>query len=261
MPFQAAKALASTFCWEIRYALTPLFGPDFIAQCTRPDDPIFKRYEISPSVVQACAATRLSGTKVGKHGNGNGNNASRRTSSTVVHSKQRKRMPTLSSSSLSSSSLSQVLEPPRKKEVEVAAPRSLRTRRASASVHTPSFSDSNVDADITPSTSSQEAVTPPSTSPPSSSSASWRAVNNRLLEVRHHETSPVLSADSGMSTKRPWSDVDDGGSSGSSGVVGETMKDVRVFKKRKAGMFEADEARAAYMLLQLSVADRASVRR
>ncbi|KAE8132764.1 hypothetical protein BDV38DRAFT_296670 [Aspergillus pseudotamarii] len=36
MPFAAAKAVAATFCWNIRYALTPLFGLDFPSLCVPP---------------------------------------------------------------------------------------------------------------------------------------------------------------------------------------------------------------------------------
>ena len=36
MPFEAAKAVAATFCYRIRYALAPLFGPDFVNICLRP---------------------------------------------------------------------------------------------------------------------------------------------------------------------------------------------------------------------------------
>ncbi|KAE8367471.1 hypothetical protein BDV27DRAFT_154905 [Aspergillus caelatus] len=36
MPFEAAKAVAATFCWNIRHALTPLFGVDFPYLCVPP---------------------------------------------------------------------------------------------------------------------------------------------------------------------------------------------------------------------------------
>ncbi|KAE8341875.1 hypothetical protein BDV24DRAFT_150959 [Aspergillus arachidicola] len=36
MPFEAAKAVAATFCWNIRHALTPLFGLDFPSLCVPP---------------------------------------------------------------------------------------------------------------------------------------------------------------------------------------------------------------------------------
>ncbi|KAB8277200.1 hypothetical protein BDV30DRAFT_245531 [Aspergillus minisclerotigenes] len=36
MPFEAAKAVAATFCWNIRHVLTPLFGLDFPSLCVPP---------------------------------------------------------------------------------------------------------------------------------------------------------------------------------------------------------------------------------
>ncbi|PLB50057.1 hypothetical protein P170DRAFT_508297 [Aspergillus steynii IBT 23096] len=38
MPFEAAKAVAATFCWRIRHVLTPIFGLDFIDMCIHPQD-------------------------------------------------------------------------------------------------------------------------------------------------------------------------------------------------------------------------------
>ncbi|KAL1873335.1 hypothetical protein Plec18167_006384 [Paecilomyces lecythidis] len=53
MPFEAAKAVAATFCWKIRYALTPLFGRDFPSQCVLPEDrERFGRMIIDSSVVR-----------------------------------------------------------------------------------------------------------------------------------------------------------------------------------------------------------------
>lgn len=36
MPYEAAKAVAATFCWKVRHVLTPLFGPDFPDMCIQP---------------------------------------------------------------------------------------------------------------------------------------------------------------------------------------------------------------------------------
>jgi hypothetical protein len=36
MPYEAARAMAATFCWRIRYALTPLFGTEFPAMTYDP---------------------------------------------------------------------------------------------------------------------------------------------------------------------------------------------------------------------------------
>jgi hypothetical protein len=54
MPFEAAKAIAATFCYDIRWALTPVFGNDFPATCTPPSDPNFSKFIIDPQIVQQC---------------------------------------------------------------------------------------------------------------------------------------------------------------------------------------------------------------
>ena len=54
MPFEAAKAVAATFCWEIRYVLIPVFGVDFPDLCTEPNDPAFMRLEIDPGIIKRC---------------------------------------------------------------------------------------------------------------------------------------------------------------------------------------------------------------
>ncbi|CAP97359.1 Pc22g00710 [Penicillium rubens Wisconsin 54-1255] len=59
MPYEAAKAMAATFCWRIRYALTPLFGTEFPAMCIPPTDrKTHGRMVIPPDIVQR--ATNLS---------------------------------------------------------------------------------------------------------------------------------------------------------------------------------------------------------
>lgn len=58
MPFEAAKALAATFCWRIRYVLTPMFGTDFPALCIPPTDRArFTRMIIDPEIVRRAAET------------------------------------------------------------------------------------------------------------------------------------------------------------------------------------------------------------
>lgn len=54
MPFEAAKAVAATFCYEIRYVLIPIFGKDFPAMCIEPADPAFLRTSIDPSIIVDC---------------------------------------------------------------------------------------------------------------------------------------------------------------------------------------------------------------
>lgn len=54
MPYQAAKAVAATFCYDIRWALTPVFGNDFPSQCIHPEDPSFAKFVIDPDIVKYC---------------------------------------------------------------------------------------------------------------------------------------------------------------------------------------------------------------
>ena len=54
MPFDAAKAVASTFCYRIRHALAPLFGQDFIDMCIRPGKEGHADMHISPQIVHDC---------------------------------------------------------------------------------------------------------------------------------------------------------------------------------------------------------------
>lgn len=53
MPYDAAKAIAATFCYKIRHALTPLFGLDFPMICVNPLDKLrYGNMIIDPAIVQ-----------------------------------------------------------------------------------------------------------------------------------------------------------------------------------------------------------------
>jgi hypothetical protein len=54
VPFEAAKALAANFCYEIRHALTPMFGANFPNMCLKPESADFAKWKIHPAIVQAC---------------------------------------------------------------------------------------------------------------------------------------------------------------------------------------------------------------
>jgi hypothetical protein len=56
MPYQAAKAMAATFCYDIRWALTPVFGNNFPSMCLTPKDPSFGKFVVDPAIVQYCTA-------------------------------------------------------------------------------------------------------------------------------------------------------------------------------------------------------------
>jgi hypothetical protein len=55
VPFACARAVCLTFCYEIRWALTPIFGPDFVTQCLPPNHPNYKAFRINSSIVQHAA--------------------------------------------------------------------------------------------------------------------------------------------------------------------------------------------------------------
>lgn len=52
MPYACALAIATTFCYPIRHALVPLFGPGFPDLCVHVEDPAFGRMVIDPRVVR-----------------------------------------------------------------------------------------------------------------------------------------------------------------------------------------------------------------
>ncbi|KAF2036649.1 hypothetical protein EK21DRAFT_52151 [Setomelanomma holmii] len=54
MPYQAAKAIAATFCYDIGWALTPIFGNDFPSMCLHPKDSSFAKFLIDPAIVHFC---------------------------------------------------------------------------------------------------------------------------------------------------------------------------------------------------------------
>jgi hypothetical protein len=56
MPFECAKAVAATFCYSIRFALTPLFGPSFPATCLQPTNVNYGSFKIDRSIIEQCTA-------------------------------------------------------------------------------------------------------------------------------------------------------------------------------------------------------------
>jgi len=46
MPYHCARELCRTFCWDIRWALTPVFGPTFAKECLAPDNARYGKYQI-----------------------------------------------------------------------------------------------------------------------------------------------------------------------------------------------------------------------
>lgn len=56
LPFEAAKAITATFAYNIRYALTPLFGPDFVDLCRHPESSNYADFKISKEIIAHCIA-------------------------------------------------------------------------------------------------------------------------------------------------------------------------------------------------------------
>ncbi|KAL9109717.1 MAG: hypothetical protein Q9227_005586 [Pyrenula ochraceoflavens] len=54
VPFEAAQAVAATFCWNIRFALTPVFGANFPSMCVPPDSDKFGEMVIDPAITRTC---------------------------------------------------------------------------------------------------------------------------------------------------------------------------------------------------------------
>ena len=52
MPFNCARALCLTFCYPIRWALTPIFGPTFVRQCLKPGSPGFEKWKIDGEAIR-----------------------------------------------------------------------------------------------------------------------------------------------------------------------------------------------------------------
>lgn len=50
----AAKHIAKSFCWSIRYALTPVFGHNFPEMCLKPSDESFGNMTIDPAITERC---------------------------------------------------------------------------------------------------------------------------------------------------------------------------------------------------------------
>lgn len=52
MPYPCARAICLTFAHDIRWALTPIFGPSFIRECLHPTDLGSQRWKIDPEVIR-----------------------------------------------------------------------------------------------------------------------------------------------------------------------------------------------------------------
>ncbi|KAK5734482.1 hypothetical protein LTR17_008842 [Elasticomyces elasticus] len=60
MPYACARALCLTFCYDIRWALTPIFGTSFIRECLHPGQAGFGKFKINSETLR-CAQLEAEG--------------------------------------------------------------------------------------------------------------------------------------------------------------------------------------------------------
>lgn len=226
MPFKAAKALALNFCWSIRFALVPIFGPSFPDDCTHPEHPLFKRFTIDNGIIQDCTR-EAEGWK-----------ATRR------RSRAKCRLPNLPS--LSPMPMPTPTPTPSFNHANIKAlrPRAIVTY--------------NVDLE-TSSQSSDDKIAIPSGRAPTTSAVGVQAFPSPQslddLSPSSWSTSPPLCkmAFEKSHTKRNFTELNKRSAKCNSIMFLDV--DSTKMKKRKVGKFDSNEARAAYALLQLHAAD------
>jgi hypothetical protein len=168
MPYHCAKALCRTFCWKIRWALTPLFGPGFIKECLPEGHNNYRGFKISPALVEHAReeAKRMRAEQSSRNG-------------TLVEEYEArigayKEVP-------------RSLPPP-----PTSAPKEVRARPAVPSFKLGSpfqseYNGSASDGRSTHAPSESPKLSPKSTFKPAFTSPGWTSIN------RHHTASPVHS--------------------------------------------------------------------
>ncbi|TDZ31791.1 Transcriptional repressor XBP1 [Colletotrichum spinosum] len=68
MPYDCAKAVCATFCYNIAGALIPIFGPTFPSLCIPPGSPDYARMVIDPRIVEESIRDADLSRKVHQHG-------------------------------------------------------------------------------------------------------------------------------------------------------------------------------------------------
>lgn len=62
MPYSCARAICLTFAYDIRWALTPIFGPSFIRECLERHHRNFACFKIDPEIIR-CAEMSVAATQ------------------------------------------------------------------------------------------------------------------------------------------------------------------------------------------------------
>lgn len=224
MHYEAAKAMAATFCYHIRYALVPIFGPDFARLCHDPDDPAFGHMIISRDIIKRCSAVAKELRTLGE---------TRRSSRGLI---------TPSSTDIASEADSASTQVTRKIGKMNLYPESGYGTDTDASDRTPLFPDAAAEAAWM---AAERACVPRSErlwmhGPPTSA---W-------LPPTPTTTTDMSKA---RRIKRSYAESDEDGNDES---LSDGSSEVQQPKqKRKKSTTPTRETRAAYMLMQLSAAD------
>lgn len=228
MPFEAAKALAATFCWAIRNALIPLFGPSFPSICITPEEPNYYMFTVDAKIVRQCQEDVNGWT---------GETKIRSTMDTCSGDESQSDPPhTPEPSDYEAFPNAPLICGPRPHNSDSSSP-TAETPRASNQLRHTSMRYHTADSPASPALSNSSTTT------------------STALSFTTQTTTSGCASSTG---KRPWSDIE-GNANGDVVAYGaKTSSNVESSsfgkaKRCKVGTFSVDEARAAYMLLQLSM--------
>lgn len=239
MPFKAAKAVAATFCYNVRHALTPLFGEDFIGLCVHPSDRNFASFRIDSQIVHECTMETQS----------------------WLSRTDARHTPTPSLYSSPDPSASEACATPK---FALSAPFRFKKLKPKIFKGTDSESGYGTDSEV----ASDKFVLSPDVSP-KTTIPEWTAVNNNKASPkeataieglqmlswspvqRSTEVTPRSPAGQ-RNSKRPMHDTDDE-YAGDESTTGED--DVPHTVKPASKALRTTESRAAYWLMQLSMED------
>ena len=65
MPYKCAHALCASFCWNIRWVLTPLFGPSFLRDCLPPSHPGYQSFKVDREAIRICRLEISDASRIG----------------------------------------------------------------------------------------------------------------------------------------------------------------------------------------------------
>ena len=229
MPFDAAKAVAATFCYKIRHALTPLFGIDFPDLCVRFDDGDIPRWTIDPHIIQTCTeqAKRLREIALKER-------------ETVAP-----RAPVIGARKIA----------PRARTVELESGYGTDEDRNSRTFGSP----------LTPVSGKWSTVNTPSSAPIQArhhrqSPLIFPVASSLGVEVDSTSTMITANVDRAQLQKRARSEAD--ADYDTTSMSSHSSEDVPVGQKRRKTLVRSDQdTAAAYLLLQLSLGDRNRIHR